>query len=325
MKKRIIIYLLLIISIFSPINVWALSDYIVAGGNNIGIEVNTDGIIVVGTYDILNKSPAVDAGLLVGDKIIKINDSDVHSINEMLDVINDSNSDSVKIAYVRGNTEYETKLNLIMSDNILKTGMYVKDSVSGIGTLTFIDPDTKMYGALGHEILESSTKQKLEIKDGKIYSSVVTGVTPSKDGNPGEKNARYDSNNIFGNIVANTKDGIFGEYTEEFDQDKLYKVADIEDIKLGPAKIRTVIDNDLIEEFDIKILKVNIDDDKTKNILFEVTDKKLLEKTGGIVQGMSGSPIIQDNFIIGAVTHVVVNSPTLGYGIFIKNMLDNIK
>ena len=207
-------------------------------------------------------------------------------------------------------------------NNMYKTGLYVKDSITGVGTLTFIDPNTKLFGALGHEILEKNTGQKLEIQDGKIYSSTVTGVTRSNIGKPGEKNAKYDSKKIFGNIFENTTNGIFGSYTGNIPEKKLYKVGTIEDAFIGNAKILTVVEGSNVEEFEINILKINKTDNISKNFLFEVTDKELLKTSGGIVQGMSGSPIIQNDYIIGAVTHVVVDDPTKGYGISIIKMLE---
>jgi stage IV sporulation protein B len=307
-----------------PLNVLAYSDYILAGGQNIGIELNSDGVLIVGTYKVDNNDPANDANLQVGDKIISINNEKVQSIEEMLQVISElNNPTSINITYLRGSKINSTILNLVMDDNkVYKTGLYVKDSINGVGTLTFIDPNTRIYGALGHEIIEKTTGQRLEIKDGKIYSSVVTGITPSNEGNPGEKNARYNISDVYGDIKENSSAGIFGTYTDDLPSDKLYKVAKPEDIKLGKASILTVVNDEKVEIFDINILKISHDNKQIKNILFEVTDEKLLKISGGIVQGMSGSPIIQDDMIIGAVTHVVVDDCTKGYGIFITNMLE---
>lgn len=314
--------LLLLITLFIPIKVFAYSNYIIAGGENIGIELNSKGIIIVGTYKIGNKEPAKEANLYVGDKIIKINDQKVDNINQMLDIINNGNLEQIKITYTRENKEYDTKLNLIKdSNNIYKTGLYVKDAITGVGTLTFIDPNTKLYGALGHEIIEKNSGQKLEIKDGKIYNSTVVGITKSNRGDPGEKNAKYNNNQIYGNVLENTKSGIFGNYTSTLPNKKLYKVAKSDEIKLGSAQILTVLDNNEVKAYDINIIKNNENVD-IKNILFEITDTNLLNKAGGIVQGMSGSPIIQDNNIIGAVTHVVVDDCTKGYGIYITKMLE---
>ncbi len=320
-KNNILLTLIFTLLII-PNYALAYSDYIVAGGENIGIELNSKGVIIVGTYEVNGINPAKEANLRAGDKIIKINNKDVINIEEMLKVIeNINNKSNVKITYLRGNKTNETSLKLSKSsDNIYKTGLYVKDSISGVGTLTFIDPNTKLFGALGHEIIEKNTGQKLEIKDGKIYSSTVTGITRSDIGKPGEKAARYDSSDIFGNVKENTTSGIFGNYTSTIPDKKLYKVAKENDIKTGNATIFTVIDGNTIESFAINILRIN--KNTTKNILFEITDSRLLKNTGGIVQGMSGSPIIQDNFIVGAVTHVVVDDPTKGYGIFITTMLE---
>ena len=316
--------LLLLVSIILPLNVFAYSDYIIAGGTNIGIQINSNGILVVGTYKIGELDPANDADLKIGDKITHINNISVTSIDDMLNVLSEiDNPNSINITFIRNDNIKNTKLKLVTDDNnIYKTGLYVKDSINGVGTLTFIDPNTKLYGALGHEIIEKSTGKKLEIKDGKIYSSVVTGINPSSEGNPGEKNARYDVFDIYGNVLENSNVGIFGTFTAPLPDTKLYKVAENDEIKLGKASILTVINGTNIEEFDINILKVNIDNNSKKNILFEVTDPVLLETSGGIVQGMSGSPIIQNDKIIGAVTHVVVDVPTKGYGIFITNMLE---
>ena len=221
-----------------------------------------------------------------------------------------------------GTEENTTTLKLVLDENgVYKTGLYVRDSISGVGTLTYIDPNTKLYGALGHEIIEKNTSQKLDIKDGQIYQSNVISIVPSRSNSPGEKNANYNQDNVYGTINENTYAGIFGDYTATIPDKKLYKVATINDIKLDKAQILTVVEGDKIESFDINILKLNNGYD-SKNILFQITDERLLEKTGGIVQGMSGSPIVQGDYIIGAVTHVVVNEPTKGYGILITNMLE---
>ena len=320
-KNKLIFMLLLLII---PNITLAYSDYVIAGGENIGIELKSSGIIIVGTYEVNGNNPAKKAGLQIGDKITKINNKEIINIKEMLDYIETiENKDKIEITYIRGEKEYKTTLSLNKDENnIYKTGLYVKDSITGVGTLTFIDPNTSLFGALGHEIIEKNTGQKLEINGGKIYSSTVTGVTKSSIGKPGEKNARYNSNNIFGQIKENTTNGIFGTYTNKLPEKKLYQVGNTEDAVTGDAKILTVIENEKVEEFDIKILKINTSNNVSKNFLFEVTDTKLLDKTGGIVQGMSGSPIIQNELIIGAVTHVVVDDPTKGYGISIIKMLE---
>ena len=236
----------------------------------------------------------------------------------MTDAISKSNNkDNVEITYLRNNKEYKTNLELINDNGIYKTGLYVKDTISGVRTLTYIDPGTMMYGALGHEIIDKNTKTIVDIDDGKIFKSSVTGITKSTNGNPGSKNALYYNDVVYGNINKNTHSGIFGNFSANTDNLKLYKVSNP---VLGDAKILTVIDSDTIKEYSINITKIN-EFKETKNILFDITDTELLNKTGGIVQGMSGSPIIQGDNIVGSVTHVVVDNPEKGYGIYITNML----
>ncbi len=318
-------FILLLLSLFIiPNNVLAYSEYIMAGGENIGIELNSKGVIVVGTYKINNNDPAVEAKLQIGDTIISIENTEINSIQEMVDKINTyKDNDSIEISYIRGKQTKTTNLTLYKDNNdVIKTGLYVKDSITGVGTLSFIDPETKLFGALGHEIIEKNSGQILEVKNGKIFETDVTSIQKSENGNPGEKNARFYTDKVDGSIFENTKQGIFGNYTSNLPNKKLYKVAKVTDIKKGEAKILTVLSDSTIKEYSINIIRISNEDQKTKNILFEITDKELLEKTGGIIQGMSGSPIIQGNNIIGAVTHVVVDDPTKGYGIFITNMLE---
>ncbi len=316
-KQLIIIPLLLFISM--PLNIYAYSDYIYASGENVGIKVNSNGVLVVGLYEINNTYPAKDQGIKIGDLITSINDKKITNIDELVNEIEKGN-DSIKIGYIRDNKEKFTNLKLYKENNTYKTGMYVKDSIVGIGTLTYIDPNSNIFGALGHEIIEKNTGKLLNLKDGTIFNSSITSIDPSSNGIPGSKNANINFNRIKGIINENTNKGVFGIYNEKINNKKLYKVTNIDEIKLGKAQILTVIKDDKVEAFDINILSVVNND--TKSILFEITDKKLLDISNGIVQGMSGSPIIQGDNIIGAVTHVVVDNPTKGYGVLITNMLE---
>lgn len=318
LKKTSILLLLFLII---PFSVQAYSEYLIPGGENIGIELKSNGVIVVGTYKIDNFDPAKDAGLLKGDIIVSVGDSKINSTSELISKINSSTNNEIKIGYIRNNINAYTNLKLHKQSNIYKTGLYVKDSIIGIGTLSFIDPNSKIFGALGHEIVEKSTGTIFKAKTGTIFESSVTGLIPSSNGNPGEKTARYYSDRVNGTIYENTTKGIFGNYTKSLSNDKLYKVAKPNEIKTGKATIRTVLNENIVKEYTINILKIN-DKTQTKNILFEITDDELLKKTNGIVQGMSGSPILQDDYIIGAVTHVVIDSPNKGYGIFITSMLE---
>lgn len=306
--------------LFYPTSIFAYSKKIIPGGETIGIELKTDGIMVVGFYQVNGKMLAKDAGFELGDRITKVNGEGVTTIEGMITKIKEQNKDQVTLSFMRGKKEHNTSLSLVKDDTgTLKTGLFVKDQISGIGTLTYLDPTTQIYGALGHEIADKNTLSKVELKTGKIFYSSITGITKSVDGAPGEKNAKFNSQIVFGNLRENEKSGIFGTYGETLQKDAV-EVAEADDVKLGEASIRTVIEGTKVEDFKINILKVDKEND-TKNILFEITDTTLLSKTGGIVQGMSGSPIMQNGKIIGAVTHVIVNDSKKGYGIFITTML----
>lgn len=321
--KKAFMWLLLSLFII-PNNTFAYSEYVIPGGENIGIELNSKGVIIVGTYKIDNNDPALNAKLQIGDTIVSIENQEINTIQELVDKVNTfQDKESIKVGYIRGKSMKTTNLTLYKDSNgVIKTGLYVKDSVTGVGTLSFIDPETKLFGALGHEIIEKNSGQILEVKNGKIFETDVTSIQRSENGNPGEKNARFYTDKINGSIFENTKQGIFGNYSSQLPNKKLYKVAQPNEIKKGEAKILTVLNNSEIKEYSINILRISKDEQKNKNMLFEITDQELLEKTGGIIQGMSGSPIIQGEYIIGAVTHVVVDDPTKGYGIFITNMLE---
>ena len=321
-KLKSFIAIFLVATFIMPQSLLAYSNYIVAGGENIGLSINNKGIIIAGFYKVGDKYPGYDAKLNKGDIIKKANDKEVSSIDDFISAIKESDGKSLKLVYQREKQNETTTLNLTDENGTLKTGLYVKDMISGIGTLTYIDPESKIYGALGHEVLEQTTGTMINVRDGKIYNSNVTSIEKSVRGEPGAKNANTNSNDVFGDVKENKISGIFGNYTKEINKNNLYKVADYEDIKLGEAKIITVIEGTLKKEYSVNILKVNNDKTDNKNILFEITDSNLIDKTGGIVQGMSGSPIIQGNNIIGAVTNVVVNNPKRGYGILITTMLE---
>lgn len=320
-KNKLLISLFSLLLTIFPANVLAYSTSLIPGGQNIGIQVNSKGIIVVGFYQVNNQYIGKDAGFEVGDKIMAINDKTVEDIEEMVNRFR-GDPEELTFTILRGKTEKHLKLQLVKDkENIYKTGLYVKDQINGVGTLTYIDPETRIYGALGHEIIEKSTMEKLEVKDGKIFRSDVVAIEKSSNGNPGEKTAKFYPEESFGTVKENTKAGIFGIYEATLPNTERVEILPKEQVKTGPAKIRTVIEGNVVEEYEINILKLDVNND-IKNILFEITDATLLEKTGGVIQGMSGSPILQDNKLIGAVTHVIVNDSTKGYGIFITNMLE---
>ena len=315
MKKLILLFILFVF----PINVFAYSNRVIVGGETIGIEVHSNGVYVVGFYSVNGKNIGEDSGFMIGDIIKKINGVDVLSINSLNNIL--SIDSSYKFDVIRNGESIVIPMHLEEENDTLKTGLYVKDTINGIGTLSYIDPETNVYGSLGHEILETKSYSKFEISEGSIYSSTVNNIRKSSNGNTGEKKANIDKSNEIGNILINEVNGIYGEYKDDYSNREILEVGDINSIKKGAASIRTVVSGNLINDYSINI--INIDEsNSTKNILFEITDKELLSITGGIVQGMSGSPIIQDNKIIGVVNYVIVDNTKRGYGIFITKMLE---
>ena len=313
----------LIISLFLPLNIFAYSLSIIPGGESIGIKINTDGLLINGFYKVNNEYIGKRT-FKIGDRIIKINGISVNNSEELSGIINENlKNNYVDVEYIRNNSVLNGKLYVEKENNLYKTGLYIKDSIIGIGTLTYIDPVTKIYGALGHEIRESDQTRKVEIKDGDLLTSRVTTIKKSKDGYVGSKNARISYDNKIGTITENTTSGIFGKYINELPNKNTIEVAKFEEIKTGDAYILTVLENNNIEKFNIKIIeKYNKQKDTQKAFSFEIIDEKLINKTGGIIQGMSGSPIIQNNKIIGAVTNVVISDVSLGYAISIITMLE---
>ena len=315
-KKKILVIAALLCF---PLQVLAFSNKVVLGGQNVGITIQSDGILVVGFYKIngtLNNSK-----LSVGDYITKVDDNEVDNINELVSAIDsDVRDNSVDLTYRHNGDVKTTKLRLEEMNGVYKTGLYVKDSLTGLGTLTYIDPETKIYGALGHEILESTANSRIEVKTGNIFKSLVTSITKSEDSSPGTKNAKFYKNVIYGTIDKNVGAGIYGTYESAIDSNNLIPVINSNEVKTGEATIYTALDDNTVKDYTINILKVDANS-KIKNFYFEVTDPVLLEKTGGIVQGMSGSPIVQNGNLIGAVTHVSIDKVTTGYGISIITML----
>lgn len=315
MKKVLLILSLL----FLPLKIYAYSDYVVLGGKTLGIKVDTKGVMVIGFYKVNGKYNKGNPALANGDYIIKINDIEVSDVNSLSNAIEKFIGDeNVDVTFIRKGIEKKTKLDLISVDGVIKTGLFVKSSIMGIGTLSYIDPNTLIYGALGHEIVESNTNERVEIKDGTIFNSFVTGIEKSVIGTPGSKIAKFNYNYEFGNVVKNTRYGIFGIYNDKIDQNNLIKIGNA---KIGSAKIKTVLNGEKEEEFNIEITKIN-DTSDIKNITFKIDDDRLLSLTGGVIQGMSGSPIVQNDEVVGALTHVIVDNPYSGYGIFIQKMLE---
>ena len=319
MKKFKILLLSLLLL---PINVMAYSDYIIPGGETLGIEINSEGIMVIGFYQINGKYNKGNPVIKSGDYITEVNGTEVQTVDELTAVIEDNVADGiVEVTFKRNGKVKTSELELIKDGDIYKTGLYVKDSITGIGTLSYIDPETKVFGALGHEIVESNTNELVEIRSGIIFRNYITSIDKSASGVPGSKNAKFYYETTYGKILKNTNVGIYGIYESALPNKELYEVAEPNEVSIGPATIYTVLDGEEINEYSIDITAISETSD-IKNISFIIDDEELLDKTGGVVQGMSGSPIIQNGKIIGAVTHVVIDNPHKGYGIFITNMLE---
>lgn len=313
-----------LVTVSVPWNVLAYSDYIIPGGESIGIEIKSDGIMVVGFYKINGKFNKGNPTIKVGDRIKSVNGKDIETVDELIGEMEKHASEgAVTLTIVREDGKLKkVGLELVQEDGTYKTGLYVKDEITGIGTLTYIDPGTNIYGALGHNIVESNTNRLVEVKTGTIFRSSITSIDRSVSGTPGGKNAKFYSSNVYGDVIKNTDSGIYGHYKVDSPKKNAMKVASVDEIEIGNAKLYTVLEGEKLGQYDIEITKVD-KDNETKNIYFQVTDKTLLEKTGGIVQGMSGSPIVQNDKIVGAVTHVVISNPSNGYGISIVSMLED--
>lgn len=318
------------------VGVDVLPDFkVIPGGQSIGVKLNSLGVLVVGHHQINTaegkKSPGEIAGVEVGDIITNINGTKIEQMSDVTPYIQDAGKTGKPLDLVlkREDEEIKTKLYPLKDENdrSFRIGLYIRDSAAGIGTMTFYDPKSKKYGALGHVISDMDTKKPIVVEDGQIVRSTVTSIEKGSNGNPGEKLARFSGDRkIIGNITRNSAFGIFGELNQDMNNgvmDKAMPIALSNEVKEGPAKILTVVDNDKVEEFEVEVVSsVPQKFPATKGMVIKITDKRLLDKTGGIVQGMSGSPIIQNGKVIGAVTHVFVNDPTSGYGVHIEWMLN---
>ncbi len=300
---------------------------LIPGGEAIGINIDT-GVYVAGLYSIRGSgsyhSPAKNAGLKTGDIILEVNEGSVSSIKDVKQSINKikmHKANYFTIKYSRNNNISVTKIYPVRKNNRISTGMYLKDKIIGVGTLTFVLPSENKFGALGHEIGGGNNKKVL---NGSITEASITSLKKGSRGNPGEKHAEINLDKELGSIKSNKTTGIYGEYTKELNKERL-KIASQDEVTLGDAWIYTVIQNQKVEKFKIKItdLKKQTSND-IKGIKVEIVDKELLDKTGGIIQGMSGSPIIQNNKIVGAITHVLLEDSAQGYGVYIDWMLEDL-
>jgi len=312
-------------------------EYIYAGGNAVGLYLNTKGAVLMGSNSIITEDGLVDtlkdSELQVGDLLIEINGVEIYRMEDITNILNaeDYNGEPLKIKYIRKDKEYETMLSpaLDIQSKKYKLGIWVKNDTSGVGTLTYVKEDLR-FGSLGHKITDTNNKNSYAIQDGEIYTANIIGVQKGTKGRPGElKGLFLQGKNSQGKIDKNLSTGVYGYLDKnssllESAKTRKYILGGRLTARPGKAKILSTINGTEVKEYDIEIIKANYQNtSREKSMVIKITDSELLKQTGGIVQGMSGSPIIQNGKIIGAVTHVFVNDSTKGYGIYLDWMVEN--
>lgn len=309
---------------------------IIPGGQSVGVQLHTMGVLVVGHHLVKAKesseSPADVADILVGDVILEMNGNKISKMEDVKPIVKEAGNkkEDIQVKIKRGKEVVQTSIKPILNkaDNSFQIGLYIRDSASGIGTVSFYEAGTGKYGALGHIISDADTKRPIELHNGKIVSSKITAIEKGNEGIPGEKKASFSMKDAaLGSVTKNSPFGIFGKLNPDMLNNAKAKkpmpIALASEVKKGKAEIWTVVEGEKVEKFEVQIINTKPQKHPaTKGMVIKVTDEKLLDKTGGIVQGMSGSPIIQNDKIIGAVTHVFVNDPTSGYGVHIEWMLE---
>lgn len=314
--------------------------YLVPGGHSIGILLDTDGVTVVGHSPVIQKDgtaiyPARDAGIEIGDFVVEINNQKINTDEEISQIINElgAENEELDIEYIRAGKEREAEVKpLYCSDSqSYRIGLYVRDNTAGVGTLTFFDPESNIFGALGHQITQidygnTENQDADNNSKGRVVRADIQGIKIGQKGAPGEKMGVFVGSQWEGNITENTTFGIFGNLEEDLSNPyfkQTLPAALASQVQVGPAEIYTVLEGEKIEKFSIRIVKILPNYHSSgKGMIIEVTDPQLLAKTGGIIQGMSGSPIVQNGYIVGAVTHVFINDPTKGYACFAQWMLE---
>lgn len=312
------------------------SQKVLVCGFPIGIKLRTSGVMVINVSGVVLEdgsrvSPAEEAGLLAGDIIVSAGGKKIDSIKDLISVIESSEGKEIPLTYIRQNVRRNTLVKPLKSaeDTQYRIGIWVRDSSAGIGTLTFIDPSSNIYGALGHGISDIDTGSLLQVGSGQLMKSNIVSIKKGVKGTPGELEGDFlTRNEVIGDIELNSHFGVYGRlYDDQIRQKgRAISIGSHSLVHVGRAFILASIRGDSVEEFEIEIQKIaRWDLGSTKNMVIRITDKRLLETTGGIVQGMSGSPIIQDGKLVGAVTHVFINDPERGYGVFIESMLQQAK
>lgn len=333
-KFRFTVLFLLIFAFFSSCTVCIAADSLIPVGKTVGITVTMNGVSVVNTAEFETEtgkmcSPAAESGILPGDKLIELGGKEITSVHDLEEATKNLKPEELTIVYERSGKRHESGImpRADISDGKLRIGVWVKDSASGIGTITYYDPECKAFGALGHGICTASGSL-IEITGGSIAEAEISSVKKGEKGTPGELSGTFsDKNKILGEVGANTDTGVFGHVLADAEVlgAAAIPVAKRDEVHEGDAKIMSNIEGRNTCEYSVKITKINDDESSHKGMIIKVTDPSLLEKTGGIVQGMSGSPIIQDGKLVGAITHVFINDPTRGYAIFIENMMTNVE
>ena len=294
-------------------------DLLIPGGQVIGLQLYNDTVTVAAFDDVLGGDTKA-AGLQIGDEILSVNGTKVRTAQDVCDALEQSDG-TVEIRVNRGGKEKKLKIAPQITDRGPRLGVYLRSGITGIGTVTWYDPETKQFGTLGHGV-NGSDGELLDMTGGTAYNARVVSVRKGVSGEPGQLKGAVAAGQEIGTLYRNTQQGVFGTSGRGWKGEAL-PVGEAEDIRTGEAVIRSTVSGEAVQEYSVEILKIYPGSRSDgRNLLLKVTDPALLEATGGIVQGMSGSPIIQDGKLVGAVTHVLVNDPTTGYGIFIENMLD---
>ena len=301
-------------------------------GRTVGIKLFSDGVMVIGLSEVVGETtsscPAKECGLKEGDIITQVNETEIQSAESLRDTLQSAGQEEVTLHVLRGGQalELEARAALGADDNCYRLGAWTRDSMAGIGTITFYDPERGVFGALGHGINDIDTFELIPLASGSVMESTVANVVRGQCGTPGELQGKFDLTHDVGTLYANTDAGVFGTLEEPAyvsGQDPL-PAEGRSAAKVGKATILSNVAGNSVCEYEIEITKLYHDlSDSGRNLMIRVTDPRLLEETGGIVQGMSGSPILQNGKIVGAVTHVLVEDPTKGYGIFIEKMLES--
>lgn len=304
-------------------------------GTAIGMKLYTKGVLVVGMSQINTDNnektkPYENSGIEQGDMILAINNKEVSNTDELIGEVNNSNGNSIKIKYLKNNETLETSITPVKSKNEYKIGLWVRDAAAGVGTLTFYEPSTNSFMALGHGISDIDTEKIVEISNGELITANIVSIKKGEKGKPGEMKGTIDSGNKIGEISKNTNLGVYGNVTNKsylgIDSNNEMEVATRSEIKEGRAQIICQLDNNERNKYNIEIEKIyTMNNEDNKSMLIKVTDEELLNKTGGIIQGMSGAPIIQNGKFVGAITNVLVNDPTQGYAIFADMMIKQMR